>query len=57
MSKDISKRVYTTSLDAETISKFKIYCALKRRYQNEVLEELIVDLLEKENMEDDNANK
>lgn len=48
MAKDKSKITYTTSLNAEIVKRFKIYCVLKGRYQNEVLEQLIEELLEKE---------
>ncbi|MBU3173268.1 hypothetical protein [Clostridium estertheticum] len=48
MAKNTQKIVYTTSLDSELAKKFKVYCALKGKYQNEVLEELINELLEKE---------
>lgn len=48
MSQDISKVTYTTSINKDLKERFKIYCTLKGRYQNEVLEELIEELLAKE---------
>lgn len=48
-SKDGTKKeAYTTSIDPELLKKFKVYCAIKGKYQNEVLEELLRDLLKKE---------
>jgi hypothetical protein len=48
MAKENPKVTYTTSIDRELRDRFKAYCALKRKYQNEVLEELIEDLLSRE---------
>jgi len=60
MPKGTNKKTYTTSLDADLISEFKVYCAIKGLYQNEVLESLIRELLEKEKEEggeNGNTNK
>ncbi len=57
MPKGTNKKTYTTSLDSELLSKFKVYCALKGLYQNEVLEKLIKELLEKEGGEIGNTDK
>lgn len=51
MPKDNSKVTYTTSIDRNLRDTFKIYCAKKGKYQNEVLEELISNLLSEENEE------
>jgi hypothetical protein len=51
------KRVaYTTNLDPELIKKLKIYCAVTGKYQNEVLEELIAELVNKEGGNSGNTN-
>lgn len=55
--KDTSKITYTTSLNAELVRKFRIYCALNNKYQNEVLEKLIRELLAKEGEGDGNTDK
>lgn len=36
---------YTISIDKDLRNKFKVYCAIQNRFQNEVLEELITNLL------------
>lgn len=43
-----NKRAFTTNLDADLMEKFKDYCFRKRKYQNEVIEELIRDRLKEE---------
>lgn len=57
MPKDVSKVTYTTSLNSEIVKKFRVYCAKKGKYQNEVLEQLIRELLEKEGEGDGNTDK
>ncbi|MCT4584044.1 MAG: hypothetical protein N4A54_03880 [Peptostreptococcaceae bacterium] len=49
--KGTNRKTYTTSIDVELIKKFRIYCAVKDLNQNEVLEKLISELLEKEESE------
>lgn len=41
MPKDTSKTLYTTSMNAELIQRFRVYCTTNGKYQNEVLEQLI----------------
>lgn len=45
MPRDTSKTIYTTSLNAELIKKFRIYCTANGKYQNEILEHLIETFL------------
>lgn len=43
------KRVtFTTSLNPELLKNFKVYCAIRGKNMNEVLEQLIGELLDKE---------
>lgn len=52
-----TKRIaYTTSIEPELLKKFKVYCAMKERYHNEVIEELLKDLLDKEGDVNGNYN-
>lgn len=46
MSNDNNKVNYTISIDKDLRNRFKVYCAVKGKFQNEVLEELITKLLE-----------
>lgn len=56
MPKDNPKITYTTSIDRELRDRFKIHCAMKGRYQNEVLEELIEKWLQEEGEKGGNTN-
>lgn len=47
MPKDLSKITYTTSLNKNLVRRFKVQCTLEGRYQNEVLEQLIQEYLDK----------
>ena len=57
MPKDNQRVVYTTSINADLKKRFQIYCAVKNLYQNEVIEKLIEELLEKEGEGIGNTNK
>lgn len=52
----VKREAYTTSIDPELLKKFKVYCAVKEKYQNEVLEELLKQLLDKEGADNGNTN-
>lgn len=56
MPKDKSKVTYTTSLNTELVKRFRIHCAVNGKYQNEVIERLIEELLEKEGEGDGNTD-
>lgn len=57
MNKDVARVTYTTSLNPEIIKEFKIFCAVNGKYQNEVLEQLIKELLAKEGVGIGDTNK
>lgn len=47
--KDGTKReAFTTNIQADILHQFRIYCVTHTEYQNDVIERLIVELLEKE---------
>jgi hypothetical protein len=55
-----SKSMFTTSIDAELKKEFKIVCALNNLYQNEVIEGLIREFIERKKKEggnNGNSNK
>jgi hypothetical protein len=41
----IKREAFTTSINAEILHKFRIYCVTHNLYQNDVIEKLISDLL------------
>lgn len=57
MSRDTNKVAYTTSINADILQRFRVYCAVNNLYQNEVLEKLIVELLKKEGEEVGNTDR
>lgn len=48
---EVERVNFTTSIDAELLHKFRIYCATENVYQNDVLEKLIGKLLKKRRWE------
>lgn len=52
----INRKAFSTSMDEELIKELKIYCAKKGLKQNQVLEELIKELLEKEGVGERDGN-
>lgn len=44
----VNRVPFTTSINPELKKNFSVYCAEKNLYQNEVLEDLIKELLEKQ---------
>jgi metal-responsive CopG/Arc/MetJ family transcriptional regulator len=51
-----NKRAFTTNLDVDLMEKFKEYCFYKRKYQNEVIEELIREKLKEEDVLNANSD-
>lgn len=48
MPRDNNKVIFTTSMDSVLKRKFNIYCHIKNVYQNQVIEDLITELLNKD---------
>lgn len=53
----VKKENFTTSINSELLYKFRVYCAIHKLYQNELIEKFIKDLLEKEGEEIGNTDK
>lgn len=52
----VRREAFTTSINPELKRKFKVYCALHRKKQNEVLEELLINLLDKDGGDSGDTN-
>lgn len=52
----IKREAFTTSIDPELKKKLKVYCALHRKKQNEVLEELLTKLFDKDGGDNGDTN-
>ncbi len=48
---DNKKVIFTSSINPELKRRFKVYCVTNNLYQNEVLENLIRELLDKQGKE------
>jgi len=57
MAKDGTKVMYTTSMDKDVIKAFKVYCAMKDKYQNEVLEDILREFLIREGVRIGDSDK
>lgn len=51
---DVKKVPFTTSINPDVLKKFKVYCAVNGLYQNQVIENLIVELLKKDKKDEQN---
>lgn len=48
----IERKAFTTNVDSNLLHRFKVYCVSNNLYQNEVIEDLIRNLLDKKGSED-----